>query len=465
MIFMSPVIRIKSYAVISTTYLYYKLQLMRPLFIFFFSCFMYCAKGQSGTLDSSFGKNGIIATNDLYYRDQVVKKNDRILVLGYCAKPGFIGPTLVQLMPDGSLDAGFGDAGKASLHGRDMKALSIQADNKIVLAGQHNTNSTDIDVLRLKPGGQIDSSFGLDGVLAERRLGSLVVKEVLVQADTKIVICATSGSLHTTILLRYNSNGSPDLSFANQGIATGATYMIGNAAALQSDGKILIGGYGYTANPQNSDPKFYVGRYSGNGTPDSSFGVNGEVTTDFEDEEEIINTVALQPDGKIVAGGYARSSHAPFQVLAVARYKSNGSIDRSFADSGKFRIGTNNMTANGVVTDSSGKILIVANGAKYSLCLFRLLNDGSPDKDFGQNGKSVNDVFGVKSQAGLLNNGDIIVSGGTNVKPYNPREYVCRFVGNNARGITAWKNQQPAQKKYILYPGMHTGFPIKNAVE
>ncbi len=419
-------------------------------------CYANC---QEGTLDSSFGINGCIKDREAYFRDQAILKNDKILLLNYDDTKDSAGPTVIRMMPDGNVDRKFGEKGKASFfRGRDMREIAVQADGAIVLAGHHRFNSYDIDLIRLTADGNKDSSFGLDGIVEERRLHFFLVFDVAIQADQKILVCVNSTQPYATLLLRYNKDGSPDRSFGDQGIVTAPKFMAGNAIAIQSDTKILIGGSGYR------DHKFNLARFNINGSLDSSFGANGKVTTDFEDDDETISAIALQPDGKIVAEGYGEN--LSFDVLAMARYKPNGSLDRTFADGGKLRIKSNNMNARSVAVDSAGRIVVIANGSTYNLCLIRLLSDGSRDTEFGDNGVAVNNVVGESSRGGLLHNGDIIVSGGTRlVRILGKHEYVCRYIANvHFRDSGAGKDTKD-QKRYILYPNPLGNISANNAVE
>ena len=76
-----------------------------------------------------------------------------------------------------------------------------------------------------------------------------------------------------------------------------------------------------------------LARYNSDGVPDSSFGKSGIVKTDFAPGGEIINSVTMQPDGKIVAAGISNGLGS--SQVAVTRYLSNGNLDSTFNDDGK----------------------------------------------------------------------------------------------------------------------------------
>ncbi len=139
-------------------------------------------------------------------------------------------------------------------------------------------------------------------------------------------------------VVRYNPNGSLDTSFGDGGIVT-TIFPAGSYAfdvALQSDGKIIAAGTFFVDfNPGDiSDTDFALARYNPDGTPDATFGNGGTVTTDFVGFEDDAFSVLIQPDGKIVAVGSANDP-ATFYDFAAARYLSNGTIDTTFGVAGK----------------------------------------------------------------------------------------------------------------------------------
>jgi len=91
---------------------------------------------------------------------------------------------------------------------------------------------------------------------------------------------------------------------------------------LQPDGKIVIGGYASPTGMFQED--FLVARFNSNGQLDSSFGAGGITLTDMSggDDDGALD-VALQPDGKIVAAGYAVLNGD----LGMIRLTANGALD------------------------------------------------------------------------------------------------------------------------------------------
>ncbi len=121
----------------------------------------------------------------------------------------------------------------------------------------------------------------------------------------------------------YSQNGRVNIDFAG---GDDVAYAI----VLQSDDKILAGGYACSSEGYSD---FGLARFTPNGTLDPSFGTEGRITTNFLDDPDCVFGLALQPDGKVVAAGYATSQSG--KDFAVARYHSDGRLDTAFGSNGK----------------------------------------------------------------------------------------------------------------------------------
>ncbi|MBK6725361.1 MAG: InlB B-repeat-containing protein [Acidobacteria bacterium] len=127
---------------------------------------------------------------------------------------------------------------------------------------------------------------------------------------------------------------------------------------------------------------------------DTTFDTDGRVTTTVGGSDSIAS-IALQPDGKIVAAG----SSAPFgAAAAVARYNTNGSLDTSFDTDGKILLGTFTNRALDTALQTDGKIVIAGytydGVSKYDSVLYRLNANGSPDTSFSGDGTAQVDLGG-----------------------------------------------------------------------
>lgn len=184
-------------------------------------------------------------------------------------------------------------------------------------------------------GAVADRTFGTNGSTTTSIGTSAQVNSVIIQTDGKILAVGTvgTGDSQDTVLIRYNSNGSLDSGFGNNGIVITALSPVNEKAndlGLQSDGKIIVAGNITT--PASALVDFMVARFNQNGTLDSTFGANGIATFD-QSATDIFNAVAIQPDNKIVAvGGTSQNSYD----FAAIRFNSNGTLDTSFSNGGIF---------------------------------------------------------------------------------------------------------------------------------
>ncbi|HEY9403357.1 MAG TPA: carboxypeptidase regulatory-like domain-containing protein [Pyrinomonadaceae bacterium] len=156
----------------------------------------------------------------------------------------------------------------------------------------------------------LDATFSGDGRV--RSSASTGANDAALQPDGKIVVVGssdleTNGSNFSSLVLqRYNADGSRDTSFGMNGTVTTAfnNRASGSAVVIQPDGKIVVAGS--TGNQNSSRDDFALARYNPDGSLDTTFGPNGDgkVITDFSNNSaDGAGDVTLQPDGKIVAIG------------------------------------------------------------------------------------------------------------------------------------------------------------------
>jgi len=220
--------------------------------------------------------------------------------------------------------------------------------------------------------GDLDPAFGTGGLVTTQfGSGDSYGFAVALQADGKIVVAgrAYNGSDYDLALARYNSDGSLDTSFSGDGEVTtdfGSGDDWGHAVAIQpADGKIVVAG---TASYNGSNADFALARYNGDGSLDTSFSGDGKVTTDFGSGIDCIYAVEIQPaDGKIVVVGDA-SNGSNFD-FALARYNSDGSLDTSFSGDGKvttdFGMGDDSGMAV-AIQPADSKIVVAGYAYKFS---------------------------------------------------------------------------------------------------
>lgn len=162
--------------------------------------------------------------------------------------------------------------------------------------------------------------------------------------------------------------------------------------------------------------------FSQPGTLDQSFGNQGKVVTNLN-VDETGKCMALQPDGKILIGGSVASAGQPADFL-VLRYKTDGTLDSTFANKGRKRIDfkKNNDVATALVLLTDGSILVAGtaynpvDASDANFVVTKLLSDGTTDNSFGPNGRLFIDIQGRKDEASgiaITSDNKILISGTT----------------------------------------------------
>ena len=267
------------------------------------------------------------------------------------------------------LDPSFGNGGRVLSNfggGRDKgRALAIQADGKIVVAGSRsNGTNDDFALVRYNTDGSLDTSFGFGGMVMTQIYNSdEVVTALAIQPDGKIIAAGYYNYYSISdafALTRYNPDGTLDATFGTGGkvmthIGSYTDHI--NAVALQSDGRIVVAGSSQSYSGNVSRVDFALARYNSNGNLDTSFGVGGKVVST---DGRAYYAVAIQIDGKIIAAGSDDLN------ILIERFNANGTLDTSFNSTGKIsvKVGTGYNYANGVAVQSDGKIV----AAGYTSC-------------------------------------------------------------------------------------------------
>ena len=298
----------------------------------------------------------------------------------------------------GDPDKTFGTEGRViTMIGLTATANSttVQADGKILVAGSsYLETNNDFALVRYRADGTLDQGFGTGGIVTTAvGTGNDFGMSVVVQGDAKILVAGRSQNATNTdfSLVRYQADGSPDTSFGTGGKVTtpiGSGDDAATSMVLQTNGKILVAGH--SSNGNNLD--FALMRYHANGSLDSTFGNGGKVTTAIGSFNDVANSVAVQSDGKIVVAG-SSIRNGDFD-LALVRYSSGGSPDSGFGSGGKVStaIGSNGDYGRSVAVLSDGRILVAGDsykaGESYNMALVRYLANGSLDATFGTGGKT-----------------------------------------------------------------------------
>jgi uncharacterized delta-60 repeat protein len=360
----------------------------------------------SGDLDSSFGVGGKVVTaiggNFNGAHAVAIDGDGKIVAAGVAADDYALGGyyadfALARYNTNGSLDTSFGANGMVRTvfagSNSTASALAIQADGRIVAAGA-KSDPGEFALVRYQPDGLLDTSFGADGMVTTDFPGALghdAAHGVALQQDGKIVAVGTVDSRRIG-LVRYNTDGTLDSTFGVDGMVTTgfprSGGVSGAAVAMQTDGKIVVVGGVSLA---GGDSTFGSVRYNPDGSRDATFGDRGRVRTIFGQPRDYANAVALQVDGKILAVGISGGSEQKPR-FALCRYETDGTLDTSFGGDGKVTSSTaHGAEATAVALQVDGGIVAAGYsfGEHPKFALSRYKTDGTLDSSFGEDGKVI----------------------------------------------------------------------------
>lgn len=210
-----------------------------------------------GTPDAMFGVNGVVVYesgggND-GFRDLALQSDGKIVVAGYTRTALGFEILTARFSADGTLDNSFGingivryDGGNGSAGARGIAILPL---GKIIVSGSnHNGSDLDVVVLMYQPDGSPDSGFGSDGVVVyDGGMGNDNGRRLTLQGRDRIVVAGntSNGNDYDALVLRYNADGTADSSFGNGGAAIlhlGEGNDWGEAVAIQTDENMVVAG-------------------------------------------------------------------------------------------------------------------------------------------------------------------------------------------------------------------------------
>lgn len=385
---------------------------------------------QDGSLDPTFDSDGKVVmdinnSNDVM-KSIVTQPDGKIIVAGYTSDLGIDRFCVVRFNTDGSIDNSFGVNGVVTTAFPYTSVGSdaiLQNDGKIVLAGHTWDGTRNVFALaRYNNDGSLDTSFGNSGSVSTSFLNSAVARTVNVQNDGKIIVAGhVSNGPDDFALARYNTDGTLDSNFGIDGKVTtsiGAVSMDWiNSIAIQDDGRILAGGF--------SDSQIALTRYTPTGFLDSTFGIDGIVTTAVsEANQSLLSSITIDPDGSIFGGGFSNDGNNDFTVV---KYDSVGELDSSFGDSGilVLSISKENDGISDILIQPDNKLLVAGSSKEdtvWQFALARLDSNGSLDPTFGIDGvvkTKVDQGFNNLEAITLQSDGKVLATGITHLFPYD----------------------------------------------
>ncbi len=285
-----------------------------------------------------------------------------------------------------------------------VSAIAVQADGKVIVGGAFTSyNGISRPYLaRLNTEGSLDTGFVTTGSGL-----NAAVYAIALQADGQILVGGSFTQYNgaaVPYLTRLNTDGTLDPSFSQTG--TGLSSVV-TAIAVQSDGKILVGG---AFTDYNGSSRIRLARLNSNGTLDGSLTLTG---TGFN---STVLSLAVQPDGKIIVGGDFTTYNVTSRNF-IARLNADGTLDATFV------VGTGfNLDVSSLVLQPDGKVLAAGTYSQYQSVavrgLVRLNSDGSRDSSFVPNGVGGNAFSVARRSDGSVAVGGDFTSYGTSAAPY-----------------------------------------------
>ena len=444
----------------------------KPIILLISILFFQMLNAVEGELDATFNPSGtppgtvvtsIASSNDTAF-GVAIHSDQKIVLAGLTTDPisGQQVFGLIRHNHDGTLDTSFGSGGKVvtpqvpGASSSRANDVAIQADGKIVAVGIASIGGQDeVVVARYCSNGMLDdgincgSGFGTGGFATTSGpadINSGAANAVLIQPDGKIIIGGSGNAIGgptTFVLIRYNTDGTPDATFGLVGIVT--TFITGSSGVEISDlafdpvtGFIVAIG---RSNRAAGTTQFAVARYSIiDGSLDPLFNA-GQLASLTTQQGVVVTEVPtsspgtaiafagkVYPDGRIVAGG---SVTALNQDFALVRYLPTGFLDLSFGNNGQvvtdFAPLTINEIIRGVALQSDGKIIVsgtVETLSEHQFAVGRYNMDGSPDNTFnpfglfpGFNFVTINNNSSEGFDLALQADGKIVVVGSVTSNP------------------------------------------------
>lgn len=247
-------------------------------------------------------------------------------------------------------------------------------------------------------GGNLDSSFGTNGqLITDLHHNQEYLEAGALQSDGKIIAGGYSGFKLVNTLVRYKADGSPDHTFGNNGVSYFPIDDFGSvisSVAIQNDGKIVAAGI--SLGPDQNQDDLTVMRFTKRGIIDSSFGENGIVFTRIKGNFIQEEGIAIQPDGKIVVSGTLIHTdiNNNYDAIIIVRFTSSGQLDSTFNGNGLYllRAANNNFAASSLALLSDGKILVSGSAFQYfgksKFIILKITSSGVLDSTFGKEGIS-----------------------------------------------------------------------------
>jgi len=362
----------------------------------------------NGSRDLSFGLGGIASAPAVsisqYGLTLSMQQDGKYIIGGAMGKDGHYLGGIMRMKSDGSIDLSLNETGFTTIEmGNTLGKVTSTNITGISTGGMYSAGTYGNGftifgfIEKTDENGMPDPTFGDNGRLNIITPFLFDLRKIYIQPDGKILVAGNATDIYegqNLCVMRFNANGSPDLSFGVQGKRMWD--VIGNISnelltiGMQSDGKIIVLGAGMNFITSG----MYMMRLLSDGTLDNGFGNGGKVSIDFDINSDEYTAHAqrmvIQPDDKVIVVGTKEEMGNHY--VAMRRFYANGEVDPGF-NAGAIVLSNINGKdfANLVALQSDGKILVSAQtnppGNRPIIALMRYLPGGLPDNTFGAGGK------------------------------------------------------------------------------
>jgi len=377
-----------------------------------------------GSFDPAWSSDGIVAipnTPTLSVFAVARQSDGKIVLAGSTGQQTLV----MRLNADGSLDHGFGGTGmvtKAVGSNSAAYAVAVQPDGKIVLAGQADSATPDIAVLRYTANGTLDPLFDNDGIkvvdLGTGESGAAVA----VQPDGKIVVAGTKGNASTAdgFVVRLTPTGNLDSSFDGDGVADTS----GKLAVKDLVGGMALGPGGTIVTcglqDEGTHQRLLAVRYTSTGAFDTTFDSDGVAAVTSTDDTTIATAAAVTPSGQTLCAGWLTSATSTH--ILVARFTDSGALDPTYNGNGLAlsNVPTNGDEGTGIAVQHDGKVVTAGLSGDGGMIVERFNKSGAMDTTFNGTGYVDVKVDGKTTMANAVlvqPDGKIVAIGGSQSSP------------------------------------------------
>lgn len=432
---------------------------MKTLLLFLAGIISIVSFGQDGSLDTSFGNGGVVVT-DLYeglnYSSAVIEQLDGKVISGGFS---FVNSTeenaLFRYNLDGTVDTSFGDNGVLITPVVGNLDLNFQQGNKLIVSGSVDHSTGNISLFRYLSDGTHDNTFATNGVLTTDLPNGNLYKINLFDDDSFLLTGSyNANNIFFIVFQKYLNNGTLDINFGNNGTMI---YEIGPPNSIIYNIKINSNSiYILTGKQSYDDFVINVLKFSENYILDDNYGTNGIATLNIEiipGNSQRSIAFDLFNDGSI----YLAGAHGNCQDLYKAfhaKLKPDGEKDTSFGNNGVQLLTSSYYMPEQIIIQENNRILVAGNISdcfEWSFAtISRYFSGGFEDTSFNLEDDG-QEVFFDDMQ--ILADGKIIMVGTT---PWYNGNFGSDFAivkyNNNVLSLPEYENQKTA-----IYPNPSSG--------